>query len=609
MKKYLRKILALTLVGALALTGTACGSGEGQAGSQDASSQAGESSASEGADGEAVTLKMFIRNQSKYTGLQEDPVAKYVEEKLGVRIELTVDSSLGTTSGQASSFNELLAAKLASNDLDDIMDFGTTNGDPEVATNLKRAAESGLIIPLDDLVKETEHLNSDPRLVIRNEYRRDYLYGDGKFYSLGGWGGMGLDQLPAMIPWIRWDLYKDLGYPDITNDDELLNVLKQMQELSPQTPNGETIYAFGDQWADQQGTGDVTFYHDYPLSKGYEALEGNYAAFFNHATREVENLLVDPDSVFWDGIEFYFKANQMGLIDPGSSVMSGAEYTEKLNNGNYLASLNGWNMTNKEGILENKGISDSGYMPIKPMEDVQAFTLYWESVLGGNEFVITKNCKYPEKAIQFLDWCMTDEGSRIITQGLEGEAWEYVDGVPALTEKYREDQAAGVDVAEVYGRWKYGGINAFQHIDRDADGNYIQPEQQAAPETYSTVKKDALAFYGGESFNEYWTTYKNRAGEEVPNVVWQSYSAAIGDKPDDIKLKYAQINDYMYRTCVSMVLAGSQEEFEAMKTDAIAEVKNLGAEDVSNWYKDRMAEIRVDLDPMIEDVLPAYGMD
>ena len=40
----------------------------------------------DGDEDDVVTLTMCIRNQSKYTGLQEDPVAKYIEEKLGIRI-------------------------------------------------------------------------------------------------------------------------------------------------------------------------------------------------------------------------------------------------------------------------------------------------------------------------------------------------------------------------------------------------------------------------------------------------------------------------------------------------------------------------------------------
>ena len=105
---------------------------------------------------EVVTLTMCIRNQSKYTGLQEDPVAKYIEEKLGIRINLTVDSS------QTSTYNELLATKLASNDLDDIMDFGTPARSAEILNNLNRAVEAGMLLPLDDLVEGTEHRGKRP---------------------------------------------------------------------------------------------------------------------------------------------------------------------------------------------------------------------------------------------------------------------------------------------------------------------------------------------------------------------------------------------------------------------------------------------------------------
>ena len=38
-----------------------------------------------GEEENVITLTMFIQNQSKYTGLQEDPVAKYIEEKFGIR--------------------------------------------------------------------------------------------------------------------------------------------------------------------------------------------------------------------------------------------------------------------------------------------------------------------------------------------------------------------------------------------------------------------------------------------------------------------------------------------------------------------------------------------
>ena len=450
MRKNGKRILAMLLAAVMtaSLAGcekggeTAAGTAENDNGGQEAAGQ-----------DEVVTLKMFIRNQSKYTGLQEDPVAKYIEEKLGIRIELTVDSSLGNTTAQTSTFNELLATKLASNDLDDIMDFGSPSGNPEILNNLNRAVEAGMIIPLDDLVAEyTENLSTDPRLTIRNDYRREHMYNDGKFYSVGGWGGMGLDQLPGAANWVRWDLYKEMGYPDVETDEDYLEMLKEMQDSYPETPGGEKVYAIGGAFADPQGMGDGFVNRDYPLSKGYEPLEGNYAVYLNHATKQVEAPLQDPDSFFWNGVKLYYKANQMGILDPGAVTMSSAEYTEKINKGAYLSAVNGWQVMNKEAILDGLGMKDAGYMPMRPLEDVVSLSVYWESVVGGNEFAITSKCKYPEKAIQFLDWCMSEEGSRMITQGAEGMAYTMDGDVPSVTQQYLDDNAGGtVDMAETYG--------------------------------------------------------------------------------------------------------------------------------------------------------------
>ena len=608
MRKNGKRILAMLLAAVMtaSLAGcekggeTAAGTAENDNGGQEAAGQ-----------DEVVTLKMFIRNQSKYTGLQEDPVAKYIEEKLGIRIELTVDSSLGNTTAQTSTFNELLATKLASNDLDDIMDFGSPSGNPEILNNLNRAVEAGMIIPLDDLVAEyTENLSTDPRLTIRNDYRREHMYNDGKFYSVGGWGGMGLDQLPGAANWVRWDLYKEMGYPDVETDEDYLEMLKEMQDSYPGTPGGEKVYAIGGAFADPQGMGDGFVNRDYPLSKGYEPLEGNYAVYLNHATKQVEAPLQDPDSFFWNGVKLYYKANQMGILDPGAVTMSSAEYTEKINKGAYLSAVNGWQVMNKEAILDGLGMKDAGYMPMRPLEDVVSLSVYWESVVGGNEFAITSKCKYPEKAIQFLDWCMSEEGSRMITQGAEGMAYTMDGDVPSVTQQYLDDNAGGtVDMAETYGKWKYAGINAFQHIDVDSNGYYIQPEQIPNVDNYSAVKKDALSFYGTESFTDYFTQYKNRAGEKLPNVIWSTYTSGIGSKPDDIKQKYAQINEYMYKQIFKMIYAKDDAEYEALQNEAMEKVGELGVRDVVKWYQDRFAQLHTDLDPLIDQAMKAYGVE
>lgn len=560
---------------------------------------------------EPVTLKMFIRNQSKYTGVQEDPVAKLIEQKLGIIIDLTVDSSLGNTSAQTSSFNDLLASKLASNDLDDIMDFGAPTGNPDIMSNLLKAAESGMIIPLDDLVaNNTNGLGSDPRLILRNDYRKQFIFPDGKLYSIGAWGGFGLDQLPGSANWVRWDLYKQMGYPEVKSDDEFLAMLQQMLKLYPKTSAGETVYGLGGGFADQKGMGDGFINREYPMTKGYEPLEGNYAVYINHATQQVVAPLLDTASFFWNGVKLYYNANKMGLLDPGAMAMSGSDYFEKIKKGIYLASLNGWAMNNRESTLESLGIKDAGYMPVKFLDDVQAFTIYWEAMFGIDEFTITKVCMNPKKAIELLDWCMSEEGSRDLTQGAEGVAWEMRDGVPTITEKFKTDSASGiVDMAETYGTWKYAGINAFQHIDFDSNGYYIMPSQIPNPASYSAIKKDALGYYGADSFSDYFTNYANRSGQKLPNVVWAAFTGAIGPKPDNIKQKSAAINDYMFKAVFKLIYAKDDAEYQSIQADTINTLTTMGVDDVVKWYQDQFVQIHKDIDPLIVKAKSAYKIN
>ena len=44
-------------------------------------------------------------------------------------------------------------------------------------------------------------------------------------------------------PFIRYDLYKEIGAPEIKNLDDFLTVLKQMQDLTPQNEDGQNVYA------------------------------------------------------------------------------------------------------------------------------------------------------------------------------------------------------------------------------------------------------------------------------------------------------------------------------------------------------------------------------
>ena len=130
---------------------------------------------------ETVWLTMFVENKSRYTGLQEDAVAQYIEERFGIRIKLTTDAALENSPKGAEAYKELLRTKLESNDLDDIMDFGPALTDAELLEMLQKSAKGGLLQPLDQLIgSSAPGLNEDGRISVRNDYRRDAVYEDGR---------------------------------------------------------------------------------------------------------------------------------------------------------------------------------------------------------------------------------------------------------------------------------------------------------------------------------------------------------------------------------------------------------------------------------------------
>lgn len=42
---------------------------------------------------------------------------------------------------------------------------------------------------------------------------------------------------------VRWDLYKEIGCPEINNDEDYIKALKAMKEIYPETEDGLPVYA------------------------------------------------------------------------------------------------------------------------------------------------------------------------------------------------------------------------------------------------------------------------------------------------------------------------------------------------------------------------------
>lgn len=523
---------------------------------------------------EPIVLKVFVMNPSRYDGIQEDPVADYIKKKFGIKIELTtneISEDKEDIENIEKKHRELLEEKLFTNDTDDIIDFGAVLISKENRELLKKAAEDERILEMSSLLQEkAPDIFKDSRLSVSNNFRENVLYQGKGLYSLGSGGGVSKKDFSDNAPWLRWDLYSEMGCPSVLTDDDLLHVLETMQNENPETLKGEKVYALGIAWSEESFKGKEIL-SDYPLSKGYEPLEGNCAAYLNHGDMSVCCPVVDEESFFWKGVEFYYKAEKMGILDEDAPFMNIEDYVKKVNRGNYLAGFDGKLLRGKESILAGQGMRTAGYMPLSPFSDAKAVFIYEENILGSRELAIGSNCKNQDKAMEFLNWCFTEEGSRILHQGTEGTTWKKEKNQYSLTEEYKKDASLGItELEEKYGKEKFGALAGFSSLSLDSNGNYIQIERNLCENQKSELYEEAEKHY-------------NING--VPDVFWTFCTKNLPEKPEELEEKINEVQEYVADSLMNCVYADDEKEFKQIKKEIISNVKNMGIEDIADWYK------------------------
>ncbi len=104
--------------------------------------------------------------------------------------------------------------------------------------------------------------------------------------------------------------------------------------------------------------------------------------------------------------------------------------------GSFIELSNAWRY--KEPELQ-MNVPDASLMAIPWPEHIENGIRYQPCTemaghMSTTVTVITKNCKNPEAAVRFIDYMYSEEGSSLLTWGIEGETWEWVDGKKQLTE-------------------------------------------------------------------------------------------------------------------------------------------------------------------------------
>ncbi|MCL2060326.1 MAG: extracellular solute-binding protein [Oscillospiraceae bacterium] len=315
--------------------------------------------------------------------------------------------------------------------------------------------EGGLVMPLDDLVEQ--YAPDIKEQTYKLDYARKYLsHGTGLLYGFTCFTGSdGNGFYPQIGFHTRWDLYKELGAPEMASHDDILELVDQLVRENPTTPDGQKVYGFGvfNDW----GTWP---FGTFPINNPTANTEVSAKSVTFRADGTEFYPMIDIDSGGWQNLSMFNKANQMGLFDKDSLTQSSSEYANKCTNGQYMIICAGWWMTayNLERRVEDPNTLN-GYQHI-PFKGGKVYcNNLWPAGASAYMYMISSKCQNPEAAMKLLNYLNSYDGIRFLMCGsVEAGTIEMVEGKPEMTAEIIEKTLAdSEDVRDMF----YTNENAF----------------------------------------------------------------------------------------------------------------------------------------------------
>ncbi|WP_336790398.1 hypothetical protein [Paenibacillus sp. MMO-177] len=551
-----------------ALTGCQSNNGAPQSTSNASSKPSNGTDASQPGKGidhsKPLTITVYD-NAANYQGEQTGWYGKLIKDKFNITLNILAPQVAG---------DQLYKTRTAAGNLGDLLIVDNSQ--------LEELIPAGLVMDITDKLKNTQYLSK----YVDNHFKPfntafDKVNPDGKIYAMPTFEAdtsptTFSEEIPYSSPIMPWDYYKGVGAPKLNNLTDLLNVLKAMQQKYPTTPDGKKIVPIT-LWKDWDG-GSMENVRWLSNWYGYEQPDGTSTIQLNAKGDIVP--LIDDNSMYKKILQFYFTANQMGLVDPDSASQDWNKVAEKLTNKQVMLLWYSWQRGFYNSIERGQKGDGNVAVPIADTHLIQSSDAYYGN---GRVFAIGSKAKEPERIMEFLDWTVSPEGLRYYTSGFEGFNYEKTaDGKFKLTEVGQTAFQKNTPVPDQYGGGGYqdgqSKINSMIMSDfvKDPDtgefynNNYWSSTIEANKTALTT---DWQNTYSATNPTDYYI--KNKMIDIVPNI-----NTSLGSDSSDIKNKRSQISDYVKNTSWKMVFAKNQEEFDQLWTKMKSDVVGLGWNDV-----------------------------
>lgn len=585
-RNTLKKPIALATAGIMALSLAACGASSGTADGSAAGSASTASTAESGAANtynigqvgtttaaDVPTITLYPRDANLTSGRVEGFKGDYFASR-GFNVEVWAYS------------DEKTNAILASGDLPDVMYIPVENLDAMI--------ESGMLLNLDGYLDQMPHVQSYEGLDTALNYVREYRSADtGSVYCMPLVVGDNAsryqvnDSTERNAVKVNWNAYQAADSPEITDMDNLLDVTAQMLKAYPTAADGNTMYGT------VLNSGSDTSYWACMVMwyrmQGYLERELPYLLESN-MVEGTNTSILSTDSMYYQGLKWYNKAYKLGLIDPDSISNDRATQKPKVDSGYTITPsgyLPGWATT---------------YMPVL----VPGTKIYYNytSPYGNSAYVlgVNANTKNLEACLNFIDMMADPDAYLWCRSGPAGEVWDVDDnGVATFTEtgmqwaidKQTSDMGNYVlSTGEEMTLWNTPWIVS--------DGGALTTYKDAEGNLRANMTTTWTEMVELTSDNDIYHSWQETVGHDSWLECLQSENAYTSESkldyvdtfesvPDSMmQLTIDSIKDVVTTASWKMVYAETDDGFDALWEQMVADCEGLGAQEIINW---RLADI------------------
>lgn len=506
---------------------------------------------------------------ANYQGIQSGWYAKLIKDKFNMELNIIAPNVAGGG-------DTLYQSRAAAGNLGDLIICRGSNN------NLQELVTAGLVVDIRPYLEGKEIMQYETAIRALNDtVDSEAIYAIPSSVSSKSCTEPSESVDPTFGPYLRYDIYAAIGYPEIENLDSLLEVLAQMQAAHPVSESGRPTYCFSffKDWDGNLMTAakqPACFYgydeHGFVLAKA----DGT----------DFQDILAD-DSFYLRNLKLYFDACQMGLVDPASPNQSYSEVAEKYAAGDILYSPWPWLGQSAYNTLENRTIG-RGFMFV-PISDMQILS-YGCNPYGNTDTIIAvgANTKDPERIAEFINWLYSPEGlyagggDSISSPGPEGLTWEMTENGPALTDFGKSallENNAVMPKEYGGGSWSDGisqlNFTTVTLID-DAPNGY--PYYYREWDSYSELADTALELAWKNRMHADTAMEYLRQNDQL--LVSPGCSYQEPEESNEISTIRYQCRNEICSTSWDMIFAKDEETFYALWDALQTKVKSLGYDQV-----------------------------